>query len=340
MARRLPVYLLIDVSESMAGREIVSMGEALKSIVLTLRGNPYALETVWISVICFAGKAKTLTPLKEIVSFIQPDLFIGGGTALGTGLEHLMSQIDKDVQKGSAEQKGDWKPIVFLLTDGKPTDNPSAAISRWNSQFRKKANLVAVSIGGRADLSLLKKLTDDVIIFDDSTHDAFAKFAQWISASVSTQSQNAQAGNDGVVSLAKSDGETVREASESEYSNGSDERFAVIIGKCSTNKLPYLLKYEVQLGNPKYHLVNSVKLEQTYFELTSGAGSIGTIDTSQVDTAPNCPQCPNESGMSVCVCGELTCSPAKPREVTCPWCNMSGVFTPAESALTLKRSKG
>jgi len=31
--------------------------------------------------------------------------------------------LDKEVRKSTKEQKGDWKPLVFLMTDGMPTDS-------------------------------------------------------------------------------------------------------------------------------------------------------------------------------------------------------------------------
>jgi uncharacterized protein YegL len=143
----------------MAGSELNSMKSALDTIILGLRRDPYALETAWISVVVFAGKAKTLTPLQEMISFISPDLPVGGGTALGKALEHLMSEIRMNVKKNTLESKGDWKPLVFLLTDGRSTDETSSAINKWKSEFGNSVQFVAVSIGGQADHSLLGRIT-------------------------------------------------------------------------------------------------------------------------------------------------------------------------------------
>lgn len=140
--RRLPVYFLVDVSESMVGEPIQQVENGMRQIVQELRTDPYALETAFISVIAFAGKAKCLSPLTELYKFYPPTFPIGGGTSLGGALEFLMDDIDKNVVKTTEERKGDWKPIVFLFTDGTPTDNPSAAFARWNNKYRRKANIV------------------------------------------------------------------------------------------------------------------------------------------------------------------------------------------------------
>jgi uncharacterized protein YegL len=135
--RRLPVYFLVDVSESMVGEPIQQVQEGMRAIIQELRTDPYALETVFVSVIAFAGKAKSLSPLTELYKFYPPTFPIGGGTSLGVALEYLMNDMDSSLVKTTAEQKGDWKPIIFLFTDGNPTDDTSRAISRWNNNYKR-----------------------------------------------------------------------------------------------------------------------------------------------------------------------------------------------------------
>ena len=56
--RRLPIYFLLDVSESMLGENLYRLEEGLQHIIGELRTDPHALETAWVSVIAFAGKAR------------------------------------------------------------------------------------------------------------------------------------------------------------------------------------------------------------------------------------------------------------------------------------------
>ena len=58
--RRLPVYILIDTSGSMRGEPIESVKVGLEAMVSTLRYNPYALETVWLSIITYDSKVEQL----------------------------------------------------------------------------------------------------------------------------------------------------------------------------------------------------------------------------------------------------------------------------------------
>ena len=174
--RRLPIYFLIDVSESMVGEPIKQVENGMRQIVQELRTDPYALETACISVIVFAGKAKSLSPLTELYKFYPPVFPIGGGTSLGGALNFLMDDINKNVVKTTEEQKGDWKPIVFLFTDGTPTDNPSAAFARWNKDYRRKANLVAISIGNNVNTQLLGQISDNVLRLNNTDEMSFKAF--------------------------------------------------------------------------------------------------------------------------------------------------------------------
>lgn len=44
--RRLPIYFLIDVSESMIGEPIEQVQEGIATIIKELKSDPFALETV------------------------------------------------------------------------------------------------------------------------------------------------------------------------------------------------------------------------------------------------------------------------------------------------------
>src|SRR5215471_9150233 len=120
--RRLPVYLVLDCSGSMAGEPINAMEMGLKALLADLRSDPQALETVWLSVITFASAAEQVIPLTDIHDFLPPDLNAGGTTALGEAIDLLADRIRHEVRVTQQNQKGDWKPLVFILTDGEPTD--------------------------------------------------------------------------------------------------------------------------------------------------------------------------------------------------------------------------
>ena len=143
--RRLPVYLLLDCSGSMSGEPIAAMEMGLKTLMGDLRNDPQALETVWLSVITFASSAEQIIPLTDINDFLPPELAASGTTALGEAVDLLADRIRTEVRVTRADQKGDWKPLVFVLTDGEPTDDWQKSVE--NFRLRGLATIVACGAG-------------------------------------------------------------------------------------------------------------------------------------------------------------------------------------------------
>ena len=174
--RRLPVYLLIDTSESMVGSAIESVRDGLSAMLVALRKNPYALEMGALSVISFGGKAQCVTPLTEIYAFQQPELEIKPGTSLGAAIDILDRAITTEIVKTTPEQKGDYKPLVFVLTDGQPTDQWRPVVQRFRRNH-KSVIVYAIGCGDDVDFSILKELTENNYSMEQMDADAFAKLS-------------------------------------------------------------------------------------------------------------------------------------------------------------------
>jgi uncharacterized protein YegL len=198
--RRLPVYLLLDCSASMSGEAIEALRTGVKALISDLRTDPQALETAYLSVITFSSSAQQVSPLTELITFQEPTLEARGATALGEGLKVLTQCIDTEVRKSTATQKGDWKPLVFLFTDGQPTDNWEQAADQLKQ--KRVANIIACAAGPGSDSSMLKRITEEVIELNSVQPEQLKAFFKWVSSSIKTTSSKLeQSAGDGPLSL-------------------------------------------------------------------------------------------------------------------------------------------
>lgn len=188
--RKLPVYLLLDTSGSMYGEPIEAVKNGMQVLVSTLRQDPYALETAYLSVITFNSTAQQVSTLTELSSFQQPDLDANGCTALGEALSLLAQKVDQEVTKTTAEVKGDWKPLVFIMTDGEPTDDLNKGLAEFKK--RKFGMVVACAAGQGANIDTLKKITESVVQLDTADSATIKSFFKWVSASVSAGSMKVE----------------------------------------------------------------------------------------------------------------------------------------------------
>lgn len=126
--RRLPVYVLLDVSWSMKGDPIAAIQRGLDLLRRELAEDPETSQSVRLGVLVFSDDARFVTgddqcALVRVEEFQPPQLEAGGVTRLDLAFAKLKESIGRDVLapvKGG--RRGDWKPLVFVLTDGQPTD--------------------------------------------------------------------------------------------------------------------------------------------------------------------------------------------------------------------------
>lgn len=334
------MYLLIDCSESMAGPAIDAVNEGLQKMIGALRTNPYALETVFLSLITFSNSAKQVTPLKELVDFAIPKLSVRPGTSLGTALKLMGECINRDVVKATKDNKGDYRPLVFLLTDGQPTDDWANALSLLTSaKHLKIANIYAIGCGDEVDFTILRKITDVVFKMSEMTAETFGKLFVWLTASVSSASLGTFEKNEreGLSNLPK---EIVEITPEMALKEPPKKRQVFIRARCSQSKKVYLMRFKADERLGKYVAVASHPLDDE----GEGEGSsavYGKLDSNELLGCPPCPYCENTLA-GVCSCKTVFClSERHTGQIVCPNCNSKlSLASGGEERISIDQSKG
>ncbi|WKZ64481.1 MAG: VWA domain-containing protein [Saprospiraceae bacterium] len=184
--RRLPVYFLLDTSGSMNGEPIQALNNAMSGMINSLRSDAQASETLWISVISFDREIQEIVPLTELPSFQLPEIVCpqSGPTFTGKALEMLYDKVNSEIRKGTPTQKGDWRPLLFLFTDGKPSDPMLYKEMLPKIKSLNFGAIVACAAGNLADDSKLKELTDTVVHLATADSTTLKQFFKWVSDTI------------------------------------------------------------------------------------------------------------------------------------------------------------
>lgn len=190
--RKLPVYMIIDCSSSMNGDAIEAVDQGFRNLISKLMNDPYTCELVWISIITFNSDPYQLIPLSPLEHYYNIPLQLKGCSNLGKAIEFLTECMESEVRKQSMDQKGDWKPLVFLLSDGRPTDDWEEAIRDISASI----NLIACGVGINVNIDNLKKATSLVVLLKDMTQETFDQFIDFLSSTMTTASRRSDGQSD------------------------------------------------------------------------------------------------------------------------------------------------
>jgi uncharacterized protein YegL len=162
--QRLPIYILADRSGSMTGAPITAVNQGIQTLLSDLMGDGKANEVAFLSVLSFADDCRQDLPLTEVQAITPPDLKAGGRTAFGAALRKAAECIRDEVRLNDRQREvlGDWAPLLFILTDGEPTDDWRSGWMELRSLGRRYPYIVAVACGPDAKPDLLRQLIIDV----------------------------------------------------------------------------------------------------------------------------------------------------------------------------------
>lgn len=156
---RCPCLLLLDTSGSMNGRPIAELNAGLRTFKEELTSDAMAAQRVEVAIMTF-GPVHVLSEFETADTFQPPTLSTTGDTPMGAAIMQGLDMLD--ARKRIYKQAGVayYRPWVFLITDGAPTDSYTAAAERvrqGDSPARKSFSFFAVGVEG-ADMSKLSQI--------------------------------------------------------------------------------------------------------------------------------------------------------------------------------------
>jgi uncharacterized protein YegL len=155
---RLPCVLLLDVSGSMSGKPIAELNEGLRLYKNELVADALAAKRVEVAIVTFGGAVKTACDFTTTENFQPPHLSANGNTPMGAGISTALAMIEERKAAYRANGIPYFRPWVFLLTDGAPTDEwQSAAVKVKDGEEHRRLAFFAVGVEG-ADFGVLKQV--------------------------------------------------------------------------------------------------------------------------------------------------------------------------------------
>jgi uncharacterized protein YegL len=185
---RLPCVLLLDTSESMTGPPISELNEGLQLYRQELGADPLASKRVEVALVSFGGEVRTVCDFTTTEHFIPPILKAHGHTPLGAAVLQGLGMIAQRKKAYRDNGVAYFRPWVFLITDGCPTDDwgPAAEEVKQGEEMRAFA-FFAVGVEG-ADFGVLKQLSARAPLKLKGLR--FRDLFQWLSNSQRSVSQS------------------------------------------------------------------------------------------------------------------------------------------------------
>lgn len=179
---RCPCVLLLDTSGSMSGERINKLNDGLRTFKENLLQDDVASKRVEIAIVTFESSVTVVQDFVTADNFVPPTLATGGSTSMGAGIQQALDMVQDRKRDYNTNRIAYYRPWVFMITDGGPTDIVDVAARRVRSdEESKRVSFFAVGVEG-ADMDKLKTIATRAPLKLHGLN--FAEMFVWLSSSM------------------------------------------------------------------------------------------------------------------------------------------------------------
>lgn len=156
----LAFYIVADVSYSMQeSGAIIAANTLLKEVHDAIVASPVIADVVRLGVIDFSDDAQVLLRLGDLRDVTTiPELRARGGTSFAAAFRQLRQEIERDIPALKGDNYKVFRPAVFFITDGQPTDDggtlQTAFADLTARDFRYRPNIIPFGVGDATKASV------------------------------------------------------------------------------------------------------------------------------------------------------------------------------------------
>ena len=173
----------VAMSKSLSGSRIDELNKGIATFERELKADPLASLRVEVAIVTFGSTAEVERDFMTADRFEAPTLIASGETSMGAGINLALDKIEERKQRYRENGIDYYRPWLFLITDGAPTDSVEAASANLKrAESEKRVAAFSVGVEG-ADMKTLTEISPRQPLMLQGLE--FSSMFVWLSQSMS-----------------------------------------------------------------------------------------------------------------------------------------------------------